>query len=350
MKKDKPLLNALFGKQNTRTPIWFMRQAGRYLPEYKALRSQTESFMHAVLTPEIAAEITLQPIRRFDIDAAIIFSDILVIPYAMGIPVEFHEGIGPILQYNLFEPLKENIELFDSTIKSVCETISIVKRNLNANFPNVATIGFAGAPWTVACYMIEKNRKGGEFTHTRRIAYEHRRLFQNLIDVITNATIEFLLAQIAAGAEVIKIFDSHAGLLGQSEFEQFVIKPMQKIMQAIAHTNIPVIGFPRKAGVLYENFIHETKVNCVAVDHTLPLTWIRDNIQSKTCVQGNLDNIYLTLENATDALSDSVKRILKALRNSSQQRFIFNLGHGCLPETKVENIEFVINQVRKKEF
>lgn len=351
MKKVKAILQTLNGAVPHRTPIWFMRQAGRYLPEYKQIRLQTKDFMSAVLTPEIATEITLQPIRRFDIDAAIVFSDILVLPYAMGVNVEFHEGIGPILEYDIQTSLsfKEKSEKFHDVISKVCKTISLVKENLAVNFPHVATIGFAGAPWTVACYMLEKNRKG-DFEYARKIAYQESKAFENLIQTLTQATITFLLAQIEAGAEVIKIFDSHAGLLGESQFMEFVIKPMQKIVSTIRslHPHIPIIGFPRRAGVLCEDFVHQTNVNAIAIDHTLPLSWARNSLQSKTCVQGNLDNICLTLdlEDARNAIESSVDSILINLQKDSPERFIFNLGHGCLPTTRIENIECVIQKVR----
>ena len=285
---EKPIINVLRGTQSKKIPIWFMRQAGRYLPEYKKIRLHTKNFMDAVLTPEIAAEITLQPTRRFDIDAAIIFSDILVIPYAMGINVEFHEGIGPVIEFdfNPNDPLSKiswrNSEYFDSVVNKIRQTISIVKNNLKINNPSLATIGFAGAPWTVACYLLEKNRKkGGDFELTRQIAYQYPKAFQKIIDEITDATIIFLLAQIDAGAEVVKVFDSHAGLLGETQFQSFVIEPMIKIIKAIKskYPDMPIIGFPRRAGVLYEKFAVETKVDCIALDHTPPLKWIKENIQ-----------------------------------------------------------------------
>lgn len=348
------MLNVLRGQKETRVPVWFMRQAGRYLPEYREIRSKTKSFMEAVLTPEIASEITLQPIRRFDLDAAIIFSDILVVPHAMGIDVEFHEGIGPVIDYDFQYPKEKinwrNTERFKSITSKVCQTISTVKQKLSITHPHVTTIGFAGAPWTVACYMLEKNRKkGGDFEMARETAYLHQ--FQDLIDDVTDATIDFLLSQIEAGAEVVKVFDSHAGLLGESQFKSFVINPMQKIISAIktSHPNIPIIGFPRRAGVLYKRFVVETQVNCVAVDHTPPLSWIKENLQKYCVIQGNLDNICLNLDlkYSQDVINDSVVQILKNLNNTSESRFIFNLGHGCMPSTKIENIEYVLKIIRE---
>ncbi len=354
---EKLIVSVLKGTAPKRIPIWFMRQAGRYLPEYKKIRLQTKNFMNAVLTPEIAAEITLQPIRRFDIDAAIIFSDILVIPYAMGINVEFHEGIGPVIEFdfNPNNPLSKinwrDSENFNDVVSKICQTISIVKENLTKSHPSTATIGFAGAPWTVTCYLLEKNRKkGGDFELTRQIAYQYPKAFKKIIDEITDATIVFLLAQIDAGAEVIKVFDSHAGLLSEHQFQSLVTEPMIKIVQAIKsqHPDIPIIGFPRKAGILYERFASETQVDCIALDHTPPLRWIKENIQKHCVVQGNLDNIYLTLDlnDAQEAISDSVTSIIANLYSPSVGRFIFNLGHGCLPETKIENLEYVINKIR----
>lgn len=330
-----------------------MRQAGRYLPEYRELRSKTKSFMDAVLTPEIATEITLQPIRRFDLDAAIIFSDILVLPYAMGIDVQFHEGIGPVLNYN-FDPnnILSNLsrgEIFHEVINKICRTVSSVKQSLINT--KIATIGFAGAPWTVACYILEKNRKkGGEFEEARKIAHQFPFEFEKFLEMLTDATIDFLSAQINAGAEVIKVFDSHGGILGEKQFKKFVIKPMQKIVERIRtlHPQVPIIGFPRNAGLLYKTFTDETKVNCVAIDHTVPLDFAKDTLQKQCVVQGNLENILLTLDldNAQQPISDGVDIILTKLNSGHSKRFIFNLGHGCLPDTKIENIEFLIKTVR----
>lgn len=349
----KSIINVLQGKQTHRTPIWFMRQAGRYLPEYKKIRSQHSSFMEAVLTPETAAEITLQPLRRFDLDAAIIFSDILVLPYAMNVKVEFHENVGPVLEYD-FDPAKPTAGLakgdkWDETIAKICKTISLVRNKLAHS--NITTIGFAGSPWTVACYMLEKNRvKGTEFQMAKQIAYEFPSAFKKLIEELTEATTAFLFAQIDAGAEVIKLFDSHAGLLEAKKFQELVIEPTRKIVQAIkkTHPHIPIIGFPRKAGVLYEAFVSELVLDGIAVDHTLPLKWIKENLQSKTVVQGNLDNVWLTLDltRSQRAISDSVMAILKQLNSTASQGFIFNLGHGCLPSTRIENIEFIIRTIR----
>ena len=351
--KTKPIIEVLNNRPNDKTPIWFMRQAGRYLPEYRELRSQTKSFMESVLTPQIAAEITLQPIKRFDLDAAIIFSDILVLPYAMGVDVQFHEGVGPVLNYD-FNPIDPTSNLsrgekFDEIVGKICQTLSLVKKSLSDT--TIATIGFAGAPWTVACYMLERNRKkGGDFEEARQIAYQFPLEFEEFLDEITNATIDFLLAQIDAGAEVIKVFDSHGGLLGEKEFNKFVINPMIKIVSRVKalHPEIPIIGFPRRAGLLYNPFVSETKVNCVAVDHTLPLKFIKDFLQTQCVVQGNLDNILLTLDlnYAQRAISESANQILIELNNTSSKGFIFNLGHGCLPSTKIENIEFLIKKVR----
>jgi uroporphyrinogen decarboxylase len=350
---NKSIIEVLEDKPSDITPIWLMRQAGRYLPEYRALRSNTASFMDAVLTPEIATEITLQPIKRFDLNAAIIFSDILVLPYAMGVDVQFHEGIGPVLQYD-FNPSNAIANLhkgekFHEVIKNVCQTVSSVKKSLIGK--NIATIGFAGAPWTVACYMLEKNRKkGSEFDEARKIAHQFPFEFQKFLEEITDSTIHFLSAQIIAGAEVVKVFDSHAGILGEHQFKKFVIQPMQKIVKAIKtlHPQVPIIGFPRNAGLLYKNFAHETGVNCLAIDHTVPLDFAKETLQTQCVVQGNLENILLTidLEHSQKPISDALDTILGKLHNSRSKRFICNLGHGCLPGTKIENIEFLIKKVR----
>ena len=351
---EKSILQILRKEEADRIPIWFMRQAGRYLPEYKTIRTQCENFMDAVLTPTIAAEITLQPIKRFDLDAAIVFSDILVLPFAMNVPVNFYEGIGPVLEFDLNESilLTPQDEKFQKIIEKICVTVRLTCEHLKKYHPNVAMIGFAGAPWTVACYMLEKNRKkGGEFESARQIAYQQPLEFKKLIDDLTTATIAFLEAQINAGAEIIKVFDSHAGLLGEFGFDNFVIQPMQKIVAYFKanYPHIPIIGFPRKAGILYSKFIHETKVDCVALDHTLPLDWVRDNLQKNCIVQGNLENIYLTLDSkgSQSAIKTSVETIIMKLYKDSPGGFIFNLGHGCLPSSKIENIELVIKTIRE---
>jgi uroporphyrinogen decarboxylase len=353
-KTNKPILQVLKGNTPYRTPIWFMRQAGRYLPEYREVRSKIGNFMKMVLTPDVATEITLQPIKRFDIDAAIIFSDILILPYAMGVDVKFHDGIGPILQYeySASSMIKNLLSTSDIVFKEVtakiATTVSMVREYLDINKPNVTTIGFAGAPWTVACYMLEKNRtKGSEFTVALNMMYQYPQQFTELIDILTDATIEYLSAQIDAGAEVVKIFDSWAGILGPEEFEIFVIKPTAKIVKELKsrYPNTPIIGFPRKSGVLYKHFSEKTSVDCVAVDNTLPLEWIRDNIPKNCVIQGNLDNLILTLETeiAKSVIDEKVIKIIDIL---GPNKFIFNLGHGVVPSTKVENINHLINIIR----
>ncbi len=356
MQHDKSILQVLQrNTRNCRIPIWFMRQAGRYLPEYREIRSKAGGFMKMVLEPNIAAEITLQPIKRFDIDAAIVFSDILMLPYAMGVDVEFHDGIGPVVQYNYdVSDMTASLgqisdERFKDITNKIAKTISIVRSYLDIHKPHIATIGFAGSPWTVACYMLERT-KNSSFTTTLSMMYQYPKQFTELIYAITAATIEYLSVQINAGAEVVKIFDSWANVLGYNEFREFVIAPTKMIVNELKlrHPNITVIGFPRKCGVLYKEFSEETHVDCVSVDNALPLDWIKNNIQQNAVVQGNLDNLILTLEPsfAEGIITREVQNIVDKLYDGG---FIFNLAHGVLPSTKIENIYHLIATVRSVE-
>lgn len=331
---DQPILHALRGGVSNRPPFWLMRQAGRYLPEYRALRTKAGSFLDLCLTPKMAAEVTLQPIRRFHPDGAILFSDILIIPFGLGQSVRFEEGIGPVL-----EPLDTTSDLSRlsldqswSRIEATYETVSRVREDLP---DDVTLIGFAGAPWTVATYMIE-GRSSKDYAKTKLWAFSDPKGFSELMDLLIEATIRHLKAQIRAGAQVVKLFDSWAGVLAPDQFEAWTIDPMRRIVAGVKedHPDVPIIGFPRGAGIQYKAFAERAGVDAVAIDTSVPTDWVAREIQPITPVQGNLDPIALV--SGGDALIRAVDRIRGDLENGP---FIFNLGHGVIPSTPPENVE-----------
>lgn len=322
-------------------PIWIMRQAGRYLPEYKKIREETGSFLDLCYNPEKSAEVTLQPIDRFDLDAAIIFSDILTIPHSLGLDVSFEKNHGPkveIIDDN--EGLsKLKIDKDNEKLHKTYEAISLVKSKLHKN---KALIGFIGAPWTIATYILEGKGKHG-FEKSRKIAYNNPSFLDNLIDIISEQSISHILGQIKAGADVIQIFDSWAGVLSEVDYERFVINPTIKIIKAVKsyYPDVPIIGFPKGSGYLYESYISKTSVNAIGIDSHIPINKIYDFSKLNIVVQGNLDPVIL-LSNK-NVIKERTELILEKLSNS---RFIFNLGHGILPETPIENVEFLIKCVR----
>ena len=337
----KPLLRALTGEKLAVPPIWLMRQAGRYLPEYRALRAKAPNFLTFCLTPELAAEATVQPIRRFGFDAAIVFSDILVVPHALGQRVDFREGEGPVLAPLVNERDISKLEparVVERTAP-VCETLRRVRVALPRD---VALIGFAGAPWTVATYMIEGG-SSRDFSRTKRWAFADPASFTALIDCLVSATTGYLLGQIEAGAEVLQLFDSWAGVLPEDEFRRWVIEPTRRITSEIKARNpaVPIIGFPRGAGVLYEIYVNDTGVDAVSLDSTVPLTWAREHVQSRNAVQGNLDPVLLLTGGSPMAIA--ARAIVTALRGGP---FVFNLGHGILPETPPEHVAALVELVR----
>ena len=330
----KPLLRALAGEALSPPPWWLMRQAGRYLPEYREVRSRTHDFVELCLTPELAAELTLQPIRRYRMDGAVLFSDILMLPYALGQKLTFQEGEGPVL-----EPIEgpTGVARLDpgriaSALDPVFETARRVRSALD---PRTTLIGFAGAPWTVATYMVE----GGGSRDFRRVkswAYRDPEGFDTLIDLLAEATIEYLTGQIEAGVEVVQFFDSWAGILPEPAFVRWVIKPTRRIAAAlkIRFTNYPVIGFPRGAGVLHERYLHETGVDGIGIDTAVPSGYAHRSLQPHGTVQGNLDPVLLMVGGA--ALEKGVRALRQVLGRGP---YIFNLGHGVLPETPPENVQ-----------
>lgn len=346
------LLDTLNYKKVSKVPIWLMRQAGRYLPEYMEIRKNYKDFIKFCLTPDAASEVTLQPLKRFDLDAAIIFADILLVPFGLGVEVNFVEKKGPILS-KVFDEISINdlsfeTERFDNVCKSVSQTILMTKTQLKKSFSDKALIGFAGAPWTVAAYMIEGS-SSKDFEKARRFAYDNED-FNHLIEKLIAATIKYVSIQIESGVDVIKLFDSWAGILSVEQFRKFVIEPTKRIVDEIKlkYPKTPIIGFPKGASILLKEYAEKTGVDCVAFDHTVPVDWVKQNIKTKSSrlvLQGNLDNVLLTCDNI-ESLKDGINNIINNLWLNDKSGFIFNLGHGCLVNTKIKNVEFLIEELR----
>ena len=341
MPSEKPFLRTLHGAALDVPPIWLMRQAGRYLPEYRELRAKAGDFKTMVYTPAYATEVTLQPLRRFGFDAAILFSDILTIPEALGRSVSFGKDHGPQL-----EPLRSvsDLRLNMAHLEPVYAAVTSIRDALVQEGFNATTlIGFAGAPWTIACYMVDG---GGskEFPATRTMAYRREAEFQELINQISEATCAYLSAQIRAGAEAVQIFDSWAGLLPEDQFRKWVIAPTRKITAYLKqhHPDVPVIGFPRQAGEYYLSYVQETGVTAVGIDTQLPVAWAAKNLQARCPVQGNLDPFVLMA--GGEALDRAADAITSTLRGKP---YIFNLGHGVHKDTPPEHVEQLVKRVRR---
>lgn len=330
----KPLLRALAGEALPSPTWWLMRQAGRYLPEYREVRARAQDFVELCLTPGLAAELTLQPVRRYGMDGAILFSDILMLPFGLGQRLAFREGEGPVLE-RIEDPAgvaKLDLDRIASSLAPVFETAGRVRGALD---PRTTLIGFAGAPWTVATYMVE----GGGSRDFRRVkswAYRDPEAFGALIDLLAEATIEYLTGQIKAGVEVVQLFDSWAGTLPELAFMRWVIEPTRQIVAALKRrfANYPVIGFPRGAGVLHERYLCETGVDGIGIDTAVPPGYARQALQPHGTVQGNLDPILLIVGGT--ALEEAVRGLRRML---GQGPYIFNLGHGVLPETPPEHVQ-----------
>lgn len=318
-----------------------MRQAGRYLPEYRELRATAGSFLDLCLTPKMAAEVTLQPIRRFHPDGAILFSDILIIPFGLGQSVRFEEGVGPVLEAldGVGDLSRLSLDRSWSRIEATYETVSRVREGLP---DDVTLIGFAGAPWTVATYMIE-GRSSKDYAKTKQWAFSDPQGFSLLMDLLVEATIRHLDAQIQAGAQVVKLFDSWAGVLAPDQFEAWTIDPIRRIADGVKklHPDIPIIGFPRGAGIQYKAFAERAGVDAIAIDTSVPTDWAAREIQPIAPVQGNLDPIALV--SGGDALIRAVARIRNDLEDGP---FIFNLGHGVIPSTPPENVARLAEMLR----
>lgn len=331
---QKILIKALKGERTKRPPFWFMRQAGRYLPEYRNLRAQMGGFWDLVFTPEKAAEVTLQPVERFGMDGAILFSDILVIPHALGQKVSFVAGEGPAL-----EPLdfsSENFGLEEGRIEErlapVFKTLKITREKLPAG---ATLIGFAGSPWTVATYMVE-SKGTPEKAATLSLANENPEKFQRLINIIVESTIVYLKNQIEAGAEALQLFDSWAGALkDENDFRRWSIEPTRKIVKAIkaAYPDIPLIGFPKGAGEFYKPYFKETGVDALNIDFDVEINWAARELQPLGCIQGNLNPQLLV--KGGEALINETTKIINTFKGGPH---VFNLGHGIVPETPPENV------------
>ena len=340
--QKKTILRALAGETQPVPPIWMMRQAGRYLPEYRATRAQAGDFLSLCYNSELAAEVTLQPIRRYGFDAAIMFADILLIPQALGADLWFVTGEGPRLStvtkeadFNRLKPANET----DATLNPIYETLRILSRALPAE---TTLIGFAGAPWTVATYMIA-GRGTPDQGPAHKLMTENPDLFQRLIDLLTEATIDYLSKQIDAGAEVVKLFDSWAGSLKGRDFDRFALAPTRRIVTALKarHPNTPVIAFPREAGEKYLGFAKATGADCLALDNSVDPHWAAAHLQPDGCVQGNLKSSHMV--SGGPALVKDTKRIVAAFRNGPH---IFNLGHGITPQADPDNVQRMIDAVR----
>jgi uroporphyrinogen decarboxylase len=338
---NKPFLATLSGQAVSPPPIWLMRQAGRYLPEYKVLRAQSKNFLDFCFRPELAIEATLQPIRRFGLDAAILFSDILTVPWALGQKVEFLEGEGPHLEALRTAGDIERLEIAGVTerLAPVYKTVSGVAAALPGQ---AALIGFAGAPWTVAAYMVE-GHGSRDFLIAKQFGMAKPDLFDRLLDIVTTATIAHLSAQIEAGAETVQLFDSWAGVLAEREFRRWVIEPSKRIATVLRekYPSIPLIGFPRGAGGLLADYAHETGVTAVGLDTQVPLGWALNALPKALPVQGNLDPVALVT--GGKALSEGIETILD---HAKGRPLIFNLGHGVPQTTPPEHVADLVRLVR----
>lgn len=334
---DAPLLAVLKGERRNPPPVWLMRQAGRWLPEYRALRAESGGFLNMVYVPERAVEITLQPVRRFGMDGAILFSDILVVPHALGQELSFVEGEGPRLAPPLSDLDLSRLHECPNRLDPVYETVRRLRVSLA---PEVTLIGFAGSPWTVATYMVAGE---GAREPARALAYSRPDAFAALIDRLVHATIAYLKGQIEAGAQAVQLFDSWSGALAADQFDRWVIEPTARIVDALhmVAPGVPVIGFPRGAGDKLPRYASATRVDALGIDETIDPQWAHAVLPPGLPVQGNVDNLALVAGGA--ALERAVAHCLDAFR---VRPHVFNLGHGCVPQTPIAHVEALLAQVR----
>jgi uroporphyrinogen decarboxylase len=337
---DKPLLAVLRGERRNPVPMWMMRQAGRYLPEYRQLRQEKGSFLELVYDSDAAAEVTLQPLKRFPgLDAAILFSDILIVPFAIGQNLTFVSGEGPRLTPPLMNGSLDDLTPFLTRLEPVYETVAKVRQQLDAD---KALIGFAGSPWTVATYMVAGQGSRDQL-EARRLAYADAGRFSEIVARIEQVTLDYLSGQIEAGAEAVQLFDSWAGSLSPAQFEQWVIAPTARIVAALGerHPHVPVIGFPKGAGGKLAAYARETQVAAVCLDETVDPRWAVKELPQGLPVQGNLDPLALIA--GGEPMEAAVRRILDAFAGRPH---IFNLGHGILPDTPIEHVDRLIALVK----
>lgn len=334
-----PLLQTLKGENLSRRPLWLMRQAGRYLPEYRELRADKGGFLALVYDSEAAAEITVQPLRRFGFDGAILFSDILIVPYAMGQDLQFLAGEGPHLSPRLLDATLESLVAVPERLSPIYDTVARVKGLIS---PQTTLLGFAGSPWTVATYMVAG--EGSRDHHdTRALAYRDPGAFQAIIDAIVDVTITYLSGQVEAGAEALQLFDSWAGSLAPAQFERWVIAPNARIAAEMQrrYPDVPIIGFPKGAGEKLAAYARETGVNAVGVDETIDPVWAARELPAGMPVQGNLDPLLLLSGGA-----ELERQTLRVLDVFADRPHVFNLGHGIGQHTPIENVETLLRTVR----
>jgi uroporphyrinogen decarboxylase len=337
---EKPLLTVLSGGNTDIKPIWLMRQAGRYLPEYRALRSAKGGFMELVYDSDAAAEITLQPIRRFGFDGAILFSDILIVPHALGQDLRFEAGEGPRLSPPLVDSAFAALERAPARLEPIYHTVEKVRAGLPAE---TTFLGFAGSPWTVATYMIA-GQGSRDQAEARLFAYRDPRAFAEIIDAVAGMTVDYLSGQIRAGVEAVQLFDSWAGSLAPAQFERWVIEPNAKILAALKsiHPDVPVIGFPKGAGAKLLDYALGTGVDSIGLDETIDPAWAAKRLPPDLPVQGNLDPLALLA--GGEALESAVGGILSVFQGRPH---IFNLGHGIIKETPIAHVEHLLELVRR---
>jgi len=337
---DKPLLAVLNGERRDPVPMWMMRQAGRYLPEYRKLRQDKGSFLDLVYDSEAAAEVTLQPLKRFPaLDGAILFSDILIVPFAIGQNLTFVAGEGPKLTPTLSDANLDDLTPFLTRLEPIYETVSKVRDKLD---PGKTLIGFSGSPWTVATYMVA-GQGSRDQSEARRLAYADPARFGEIIGRIEKVTIDYLSHQIDAGAEAVQLFDSWSGSLSPAQFEQWVIAPTARIIAALreSHPEVPVIGFPKGAGGKLGAYARETAVSALGIDETVDPLWAAKELPTRLPVQGNLDPLALAA--GGEELTRLTRQILDAF---ADRPHIFNLGHGILQDTPIDHVEQLIAEVK----
>lgn len=339
MTSDRIVLEVLKGKTHTPPPMWLMRQAGRYLPEYRETRKTAGSFLDLCYNPDFAVEVTLQPIRRFGFDASILFSDILVVPHALGRKLEFHEGRGPVMEPLPMDQVDRlNVDGFHEHLAPVYETV----RRLRAELPAETTLlGFCGAPWTVATYMIAGHGTPDQ-APARLATFRNPVEMGRLLDIVADRSAEYLIRQIEAGADAVQIFDSWSGVLDEAAFEFCCVAPVRKIVDRVraVHPDTPIIGFPKGAGALYDTYREKTGVTGLGLDWSVPLSQAQ-RLQKQGAVQGNLDPLRLVA--GGKALEEGIDRILEGLGDGP---LIFNLGHGITPEAPIAHVEAMVKRVR----